>query len=388
MLTFYENLPAATLQTLLSTEKQAQLPADWFVVITDVVNSTAAILNGKYKDVNMAGGLTAIALSNVLGTLDFPFVFGGDGTTFLIPPDIYDTAVSTLADCSNKIKQFFGLDMRVGIIPVEQLYKLGLSIFVAKLSISKYYNQAIISGSGIDYAEHCIKVENKFLINQSNGKAEADFYGFSCRWQDVPTSSEETISLIVKGNLENEFANRQLTQEVLKHIQDCYGAEQDYHPIALNNLNLSFAKKTLSKEVMARTQSKAGFKYWLLMIQLYFEIAIAYIAIKFKIPIKAYHYRVDQIKSYNRLSSDFKKYDGSLKMVLSGTKEARRKLCQWLDEQYSNGRLYYGIHVSNRALLTCLLQTKSSQEVHFVDSADGGYTMAAKMLKEQLAARF
>jgi len=34
--------------------------------------------------------------------------------------------------------------------------------------------------------------------------------------------------------------------------------------------------------------------------------------------------------------------------------------------------------------MTCVLKVASSEEVHFVDGADGGFAMAAKSLKEKL----
>ncbi|GAB4422788.1 MAG: hypothetical protein OHK0011_02130 [Turneriella sp.] len=91
------------------------------------------------------------------------------------------------------------------------------------------------------------------------------------------------------------------------------------------------------------------------------------------------------MKWYNVISSDYKKFDGMLKMVISGSPAARAGLVRELDRLKAENKLQYGIHVSDRALLTCLLHADSAQEVHFVDAADGGYALAAKMLKEQLS---
>ena len=78
---FYSNLPVLTSFTeALKMENHHPVPADWFIAITDVVNSTEAIENGEYKAVNTAGGLATIAISNVNKSMDFPFIFGGDGS--------------------------------------------------------------------------------------------------------------------------------------------------------------------------------------------------------------------------------------------------------------------------------------------------------------------
>ena len=36
--------------------------------------------------------------------------------------------------------------------------------------------------------------------------------------------------------------------------------------------------------------------------------------------------------------------------------------------------------------MTCLMHVGSAREVHFIDGADGGYALAAKMLKGQVGA--
>ena len=62
-------------------------PADWLVVVTDIEGSTRAIAEGRYKDVNMLAAAGIVAVLNVVGGTEIPFVFGGDGATLLVPPD-------------------------------------------------------------------------------------------------------------------------------------------------------------------------------------------------------------------------------------------------------------------------------------------------------------
>jgi hypothetical protein len=47
----------------------------------------------------------------------------------------------------------------------------------------------------------------------------------------------------------------------------------------------------------------------------------------------------------------------------------------------------YGLHTSKTALMTCLVFDRFGKQVHFVDGSNGGYTLAAKQLKTQLAER-
>jgi hypothetical protein len=45
----------------------------------------------------------------------------------------------------------------------------------------------------------------------------------------------------------------------------------------------------------------------------------------------------------------------------------------------------YGLHISDRALMTCLVFERNGRQVHFVDGADGGYALAAKEMKQKLS---
>jgi hypothetical protein len=83
-------------------------------------------------------------------------------------------------------------------------------------------------------------------------------------------------------------------------------------------------------------------------------------------------------------NTDFRKFDDNLRMVISGSVVQGQNLKQYLEKQYRNGILVYGIHISDRALMTCVISDYSLHHVHFVDGSDGGYAMAAKALKEQL----
>jgi len=85
-----------------------------------------------------------------------------------------------------------------------------------------------------------------------------------------------------------------------------------------------------------------------------------------------------------RASTDYRKFDGVLRMVLAGTAEQRRRLEAILDAGFEAGRLAYGLHISDRAILTCLVYERMGQQVHFVDGAEGGYTAAAVPFKRRL----
>lgn len=144
---FYEELRSFNdLDSVINPLNYMEVPNNWSVVITDVINSTEAIETGKYKDVNIAGGLAAMALSNYLGKMEFPFLFGGDGITFLIPNESTEDVKSILNDTKKKVYHFFKLRLRVGIVPYSVLKDSNKKIFIGKWKITDHYNQAILIG--------------------------------------------------------------------------------------------------------------------------------------------------------------------------------------------------------------------------------------------------
>ncbi|MEL6333857.1 MAG: DUF3095 family protein, partial [Cyanobacteria bacterium J06626_26] len=80
-------------------------------------------------------------------------------------------------------------------------------------------------------------------------------------------------------------------------------------------------------------------------------------------------------------ASDYQKIDDALRMVISGTSSQTNKLETFLEQQRQDGTLIYGMHVSDRALMTCMFMGRRDHHIHFIDGADGGYALAARNLK-------
>jgi hypothetical protein len=82
---YYARLPIFDgFASIMDPARYQALPDDWVLGLTDVVSSTKAIEEGRYKAVNTAGASVIAAVSNALGGRKFPFVFGGDGASFAL----------------------------------------------------------------------------------------------------------------------------------------------------------------------------------------------------------------------------------------------------------------------------------------------------------------
>ena len=91
------------------------------------------------------------------------------------------------------------------------------------------------------------------------------------------------------------------------------------------------------------------------------------------VPYNAPEYRKEMVSQ-----TDFRKYDGMLRMVL--------EQADVLEQERAAGRLVYGFHRSSSALMTCLVfDLTSAAHVQFIDGADGGFALAARQMNEQVA---
>ena len=95
---FYGRIPVFRgFDRLMDPVLYTPLPDDWSVGVADIVESTKAIANQRYKAVNMAGAAVIAAVTNALDGREFPFVFGGDGASFAVSPGDLDRAREALA---------------------------------------------------------------------------------------------------------------------------------------------------------------------------------------------------------------------------------------------------------------------------------------------------
>jgi hypothetical protein len=83
-------------------------------------------------------------------------------------------------------------------------------------------------------------------------------------------------------------------------------------------------------------------------------------------------------------NADYRKFDGTLKMVLDLSEQEADAITAMLEGKKKSGQLLYGINKSKRAIMTCLVFSDHQNHAHFVDGSDGGYALAAKMLKSQM----
>lgn len=390
---FYTDIPEADqFSAAFSTRWYRPLPDDWIIAATDVIDSTVAIQEGRYKDVTIAGALGTIAVSNLTGGLDFPFVFGGDGMVFLLPASYRESVLDVLSETITAVRELSGLRLRGGVATASDIYGMGGELFVGRMVVTERYTQAMLSGSGYEFVDDLLKgrrdgpFEHADESHRSSQRTRADFTGFSCRWLDIPSSYGETLSLIVRPHPEKGHHGLEALQNVSDELDAIVRDSEAGHPLSVElQRPAGIAAEGVKAEARFAARKDRGLGYLLHILRIRIEIALVWMTIQLRLPFQVLGKQVKDIPQENIDNSDVRKFDGTVKMTLSVTPDGRRRVQEVLDRREGNREVLYGFHIADRAIMTCLIHPNKSDEVHFVDAADGGYAMAAVMLKEKLA---
>ena len=368
---FYKDLKSISdFSKIMQDDNYKKVPSDWFVLTSDIKDSTNAIEKGRYKDVNFVSALCIIGILNIDRQMDFPYIFGGDGASLVIPNILLRKSKKVLIEAKKIAKESFDLDLRIGFISVNEIEKRGSFLEVCKFKNSNNHTQAIIRGNGLELAENLLKQEyENFKIDEnSTFEYEANFEGLECRWEDIKSLKDETISILIKSINENN--SNKIYENCLNEIEKIAGSYETRNPIQEENqLNLSFNPMALNNEALVFNKNK---------VLLLFENILGFLLMKFSI---------GNWKNYkNRIlkTTDTEKFDDMLRMVISLNKNESLKLEEFLEKEFKKRNLLYGIHKSDSALMTCLIFQRHGKHIHFVDGSNGGYALASKELKRRL----
>ena len=385
---FYHDLPALQSFTeAIETDRHVQVPGDWWIVVADVTGSTQAIESGAYKKVNTVGAACIAAVVNVDRSVDIPFVFGGDGATFAVPDTLRERVIPALREAQRLSRHNFDLMLRVGMVRVSTLVSNGLTVRLAKIRLSPNVTQPTFSGHGWEEAERMVKdplAEGVLRVQEHEGPCEGSFEGFECRWQGVPSFNDHKLALLVAAVSDDARVSLDTYRKLFDRIAKTYGDISSYHPLRAERMRLSFSPGELGHEWRVRSSrlSLMGrVNYYARMVLLNLAGVYLFARRKDTSTVRWSRYIADMVEN-----SDFRKFDGMLRMVMDGSEAQYEELRSYLEAQHREGRLVYGMHKSREALVTCIVFSYNGNHVHFVDGSDGGYAMAARGLKAQLKA--
>jgi hypothetical protein len=370
---FYGSIPVFRgFASLMEPALYAPLPDDWSIGVADIVESTKAIAQARYKAVNLAGAAVIAAVTNALEGREFPFVFGGDGAGFAVAPDDLGRAREALAATATWVKKDLDLVMRVALVPVSAIRAQGLDVRVARFGPSPNLSYAMFSGGGFGWAETAMK-RGEFAVEVAPPGAQPDLSGLSCRFEEIPSVRGLILSVLVVPARGADAAFRKVIEDVITLVERSPDAGR---PVPSGGPPLRWPPAGVEFEARA----KRGAPLFLRRIAVLALTLYVYTIMRFGISIAGFVPKtyVQQVVE----NSDFRKYDDGLRMILDCTSELERALTQRLAQAASAGIVRYGLHRQDAAMMTCFTPSAlRSDHVHFIDGARGGYASAATALK-------
>jgi hypothetical protein len=375
---FYGRIPVFRgFASLMDPALYSPLPDDWSIGVADIVESTRAIAEARYKAVNMAGAAVISAVTNALDGREFPFVFGGDGASFAVSPDDLDRAREALAATAAWVRDDLDLAMRVALVPVAAVRAQGLDVRVARFGPSPNLSYAMFSGGGLGWADTAMK-RGEFAIEVAPSGTQPDLTGLSCRFEEIPAARGLILSvLVVPAGNADAGAFRKVIEDVIALVERSPDAGR---PVPPDGPPLRWPPAGVDFEARARRggsllRRRAG---------VLAHTLFAYLIMRYGIKVGGFVPKIYVRQVVE--NSDFRKYDDGLRMILDCSPELERALTQRLAQAASAGIVRYGMHRQDAAMMTCFTPSAlRSDHVHFIDGARGGYASAATALKATAA---
>lgn len=371
---FYDGVPVlAGFADVLDAASYVPVPETWLIGTADVVNSTAAIDGGRYKTVNMAGAAVIAAVRNALGGKDIPFVFGGDGASFVVGPADVATASQALAATAAWVREDLELDLRVAMVPVAAVRRHGLDLRLARYQPSPNVAYAMFSGGGLAWAETAMK-RGDFALPAASPGTRPDLTGLSCRFEELPATNGLMLSLLAVPVAGAEEGFRRLAREILALVE---ASPAMGRPVPAGGPSTRWPPRGLDLEVKT---GRSGASLPLRRAGLLAKTFASFLIFRFGIPVGRFspqRYLREVVEN-----TDFRKYDDGLRMTLDCRPELADEIERRLAEAEAAGAVRFGVHRQGAAIMTCITPAPTeSSHVHFVDGAAGGYALAARRLK-------
>lgn len=372
---FFSSLPLhERFDELTRAAAYTPLPDEWLVGAADIESSTKLVQNGAYKIVNTIGAAVIASQINAHGNSAFPYVFGGDGAIFAVPPEEAETARATLAAVSRWAEEEFDVTLRAAAARVSEIRSAGRDVAVARYRASKGAAYAMFSGGGASWLEAEMK-QGCFRVPPAPAGARPDLTGLSCRWMPMGSRFGAILSLVVSPNpgadpgaLANVLTELIAIEETL---------ERTGNPTPENGPNYKWPPEGLTIEAKA---SRGDSSLWRRKLALWLETLIALFF--FRTGMKAGNFDPAHYTRTTAANADFRKFDDGLKMTIDCDPQTRKRIEAVLEKAARENLLRYGLFEQDAAIMTCIVPSVTEDDhVHFIDGAAGGYTAAATMIK-------
>jgi hypothetical protein len=163
----------------------------------------------------------------------------------------------------------------------------------------------------------------------------------------------------------DKAAGLDVYSEVMQRIRSTYGEPDDCRPVATDGLAVKLPRSALDNELGLTAWRRGALGRILARARLGLEVLVGLSLLRFRIRSGTTDW--GDYKDHLVANTDFRKFDGSLRLVLSGTAAQRERLTAYLDGRREAGELAYGLHVARSAVMTCLIEERQGAHFHFVE---------------------
>ena len=357
----------------------APLPDDYVLGLTDVVGSTKAIAQGRYKAVNLAGAAAISAIRNALPDEEPAFVFGGDGASVALPGRHAEVLRATLARTARWVADELGLSLRIALVPLSAIRAAGHDVRIAWFDVSEHARYAMFSGGGLAFAEDAMK-RGEYAIAPAPAGDTPDLTGLSCSWTPAATRFGTILSLVMRAAPGADAAA--FDSAVREVLAFCGNLARGGHPLP-------------EEGPAASWPAAAGLDYEARALRGRGSLAVARLKLRartlfawliFRTGMRVGGFDPQAYRQMTSRNTDFRKFDDGLRMTLDCGVAVADRIEARLTQLRRAGIVNFGVFRQREALITCVVRSPMRDDhMHFVDGAMGGYAAAAQRLKADSA---
>ncbi len=359
----------------------ARLGESWSLAVADVVGSTKLAAAGRDRDVNFVAGGAVAVLSHAVRRPGEAVAcqFGGDGAIAAVPPERIEETRAALAALTHWAKAEYGIDLRVGLVPVGALRAAGLDVFAALQDFGNDNAFGQFLGDGVTAADAWVKADAKWHVPAREGPLPG-LEGLSCRWRPVPPS-RGTILCVIFDPVAPGAAGIATLARVMGEIERIVPVV-DAAPLGdggrLEPKGVP-SWRSLWLEAKAQPRGRRALRV---------ATAIAGAAIISFAHLFGGRIGAIDVGTYRRgmaERSDYRKTAGGPRLVLDVSAEEADRIEAMLARVEAAGEIRFGTSRADSTTITCLVgDFLADRHVHFVDGAGLGFWRAAEVLKAKL----
>jgi hypothetical protein len=198
--------------------------------------------------------------------------------------------------------------------------------------------------------------------------------GLSCQWGPLQPAQGTILSLIVKpapGAPQERFV--EIASEVVAVLESAAST----NPVPAAGPNVKWPADAITLQSRIADKGRPSWRRYLGVLA-----TTALIWLVFKTGLRVRGFDPDRYRREIAVNTDYRKFDDALMMTVDCSPETAARLRAILDEAAAAGAVRYGLHLQDKALMTCVVTSVASPDhMHFVDGAGGGYAAAARQLR-------